>query len=656
MKKLKKGIALLLAVVMCINIIPASADTKKQTQTGDEVRFNTGSYEYRMTQREKLETLLGEFSDQYGTSAMDPDSYQGNKQAEAQAAELRHYAVYEPDGSYEIAVEENAFFPYEVQFSYGGKTFSEWFMENGDSVTVGGHEFCVKSNADGKAVTKMSVKAGGDTVRVYPEEKVFTDDELSLSQGASLLPLKEKRLRVSLKNYTPVELTKVTFAEVFQGETELPDETSIMWKKRSGNAAAAGYQIGTLKDFFDLYDQSLEIIAGEPDQLAADNIRYIVSPVSEPSSHEWLRSSVCTADDARQEIASECWFSSFVQADGTENKAVYVEFTGPKKDGQYFATLSLNPGYFDLDSLRFSDMKVYEGKCTEDSLGADITNRIWGNGRDVPGSGYLIALEDHKASQWVTFVSYKDGRITGCMPAQLRFTDEFYSGISVRKFQKETENGDVPAGDYTSAQQEDGVLEYIYELYDGNPVNGQYKLTFDYYRKDDGQIDNASDEFQAYKGRYDSVKAAHEAGAEDVKKTLFGDGYLADYSGAGIEFSIFIGADGGQEQVKKYYRIKTEKKEEKPDPDEKGSVFLESLKAQDGTSISYVRNTSYQADGTMLQTYRLKNPHALNAPYTQLFTYYKGSTRGCHGVSGQICLCFGSAGKRCSKYQGYIVY
>lgn len=198
MKRLKKGIALLLAVVMCINIMQVSADMQKKKEASDEIRFNTGSYEYCMIQEEDLEALFSGFAEKYGVSAMDQESYQGNKEAEAEAAELRHYAVYQPDGSYEITVEENAFFPYEVQFSYGGKTFSEWFMENGGSVMVGGHEFRIKSNADGKAVTKMSLEAGGDTVRVYPEEKVFTNDENSLSQGASLLPLKEKQLRVSL--------------------------------------------------------------------------------------------------------------------------------------------------------------------------------------------------------------------------------------------------------------------------------------------------------------------------------------------------------------------------------------------------------------------------------------------------------------------------
>lgn len=620
--KLKKWLALFLVIIMCIPAaLPASAATEGPRQDNDEaeVTFNTGSYEYRMVQEQELEALLKDFSDKYG------ENYEGNEQAEAEAVRLRHYKAYQPDGSYEIQVEENAFFPYEVQFSYGGDTFCEWFMENGDSVTVGGHKFRVKSNADGKVITKMSMNVLGDTIRVYPEEKEFTDDEDSLTQDTSLLPLEEKYLRVNLENYTPVELTKLTFADVFQGEKELPKDTAIMWKKRSGSASADNYNIGSFQDYFDLYYNDLEIIVGKPDQLAADNIRYIVRSVSEPASSRWLMSNVCTGDDARQEITSDCWYSNSVQLDGTVNKVAYVEFTGPKKDGQYFITLSLNPGYFDFDELRFSDMKVYLGKCTENALGTEITGSIWGNGKDVPGRGYPVTVKDNRASQWITFVSYKDGKVTGCLPVELRIVDEFYSGVEVRGLKKETENGDTSVGYYSSTQK-DGVQEYTYKL-DDDPVDGEYKLLFDYHRKDDGQIDNASDEFQVYKGIYDSIKAAQDAGAENVKETLFGEGYRAVYSGEGIAFSIFIGPDSDPEQVKKYYRVKTEKENTEPDKDEEGFVELGNIKAQDGSKIFYERQRLEQSDGTVNYTYHLKNPHPIEEPYTLQFLYQKGSSK-----------------------------
>lgn len=615
MDRLKKGMAFFLAAVMCISTVSASVNAKKAKGADDEVKFNTGSYEYRMIQEKDLEDLLEGFSDKYGASAMDPESYQGNKAAEAEAADLRHYAVYEPDGDYEIIVEENAFFPYEVQFSYGGNTFCEWFMENGDSVTVGGHEFRVKSNANGKAVTKMSIEAGGDTVRVYPEEKVFTDDENSLSQGASLLPLKEKELRVALQNYTPVELTKITFAEVFQGESELSADASIMWKKWSVNTSAADYNVGSLQDIFNLYDEGLEIIVGEPDQLAADNTRYIVQRVSDPSRSIWLESSVCTGDDSREEVKSDCWYYN-----GTEEKSLYVRFTGPKKDGKYFITLNLNPDCFEFDKLRFSEMKVYEGKCTEDTLEKEITDSIWGNGKDLSGSGYLVELKNNRANQWVTFVFYKDDRITGCLPIELRVVDDFYSGVKVKDLQKETEDGDVKVDCSLSIREGNGVREYTYRLYD-DPADGEYKLAFDYYRKDDGQVDNTSDEFYAYKGVYDSVKAAQDAGAEDVKAVLFGDGYSADYSGEGIVFSIFVSPGDDQGYVMNQYRIKTEEVEEEPDEDDKGYVLLGSLKAQDGTNVYYETRNE---DGKVI--FGLKNPYPIDDDYTFQFIYRKNGS------------------------------
>ena len=622
MDRLRKGIALFLAVVMCIPMIPASAATKKLREAGDEVTFNTGSYEYRMIQEAGMEALLKDFSDKYGGSAMEPESYQGNKEAEMEAADLRHYAVYEPDGSYEIVLEENAFFPYEVQFSYGGDTFSEWFMENGDSIAVGGHKFRVTSNADGKAVTRMSMKVGGDTVRVYPKEKIFTNDDNSLSQGASLLPLKEKELWVDVQNYTPVELTKITFAEVFQGEIELSKGTSIMWKKWTSDTAV-DYNVGSLNDVFNLYGSKLEIIVGEPDQLAMDNIRYIVNPIYKSGYSNWILSDVCTGDDKKNEIKSNCWYSDYTQIDEIENRAVYVEFTGPKKDGQYFITLRLNPDCLELDKLNFSEMKVFEGKCTEEALGTEITSSIWGDGKDKPGSGYLVTLKDNRANQYITLVSYKEGKITGCLPIELRVVDEFYAGIRRRDFQKVTEDGDAFVENTLSIWEKDDIQEYLYKLYDDNdPVDGQYKLTFDYYRKDDGQLDNDSDEFQAYKGIYNSIKAAQDAGAEDVKTALFGNGYVADYSGEGIAFSIFIGSDDDQGQVQKYYRIRTEKEEE-PDKKEKGVVSPGTLDTQDGTSVSYVRQITNQADDVKLCINRLKNPHPLDASYTQYFVYKK---------------------------------
>ena len=91
-------------------------------------------------------------------------------------------------GNYTIALEDNAFFPYEVQFTYDGETWTEWFMDPDDTVNVGGHEFSVVSEqTDPSVLTQIGVTIGGEYIPAYPEEKEFSD--VPPISAASLLPL-----------------------------------------------------------------------------------------------------------------------------------------------------------------------------------------------------------------------------------------------------------------------------------------------------------------------------------------------------------------------------------------------------------------------------------------------------------------------------------
>lgn len=167
----------------------------------DEVCFNTGNHVWSVVNQEAFELGAGDVS-------------------------------FEEDGNYTINIpEENPFFPYEVQFTYEDEVTNEWFMTPDDSVEIGGHTFYVSAHFDGTAVTRMSLNVAGDTVIVWPKEKEFTDDgdgELL----TSLLPLRERYLRVDLSAYTPAELTMVSPSEIFTGENQLTDTDKIVWKKR----------------------------------------------------------------------------------------------------------------------------------------------------------------------------------------------------------------------------------------------------------------------------------------------------------------------------------------------------------------------------------------------------------------------------------------
>lgn len=539
MKKIKKGIAVLLCLAMCIPGIPGPAKAQA-ADIGDAVKFNTGNYEYCVVDENKMDELYKDYE-----ASIDTDA-----EAELQK-ELKHYVCYDAEGNYKIPVEKDAFFPYEVQFVYGGETESRWFQTALDTVVIGGHTFSLDTSFSGDVVTQMSLQVGEDTVVVYPKKKEFQNDENSLMQPSSLLPLEERELTVDLTGYTPVELTKVSFNTVFAGENKLPQQASVMWKQAfTDDDYQYGTKEGSIGSSFDLsvetyYGDSTtwEMIIGEKDQLAPYNIRYIIE-AEHQASRNWLVPVIGKDQGARQQMAVS--YSNY-DDDRADNRYILIDFDGTV-EGDYF--ISLN-----APVLSNKNVKVYEGQYTEGApQPADITAKILNADMSAVGSGYPIVFDDtnHK-DQWITFVTYDaGGGITGCLPVRLSIYKDTYTGITISQLKDGQNNypGIVYGRDW---QNIDGVSEITHYLYKEYPVNGTYIQCMDYLK--DGKEDNTSAELAAFLGAYASISEAQNAGAQDVKTQLFGDGYTADYS-AGVTFSVFVGADG--EQQKKYcYRIKT---------------------------------------------------------------------------------------------------
>lgn len=186
MNYVKKCLSCLLAAVMFITAVPAY-QTDASTQK-NEVTINTGIEEITLNQSD-----------------------------------------YDENGNYEIALEDNAFFPYEVQFSVGNDKVNEWFMTPDDSKEIGGHTFTVASVADGTVVTQMSMDVAGKEVVVYPKEKF---DNKGLPMYGSLLPLEERYFDIDLSGFTPLELTQVSVRKIFAGQTEIKDTLTFKSGKK----------------------------------------------------------------------------------------------------------------------------------------------------------------------------------------------------------------------------------------------------------------------------------------------------------------------------------------------------------------------------------------------------------------------------------------
>jgi LysM repeat protein len=579
MSKLSKGIAILLAVILCIPDIPVYADTVIDEDS--IITFNTGSYEYKLVSEEEIEALYEEYQ----------EAVESGEEDDQQAMELMHYQAYDEDGSYTIQLEADAFFPYEVQFTYGGTTYNKWFETPDSIVKIGGHKFRVTSQTSGEVVTQMSLTVAGKTVVVYPEEKEFVNDENSLVSVATLLPIEERKLTAPLSEFSPLELSRVKVTDVFTGDKAVGEKQYVMYKRKGTDD---DYQTASLSSPLNLSyyttsygtSTSWEMIVGEKDQLADSNIRYIVS-VEHADTSNWLTPSVYRNDNGNRVPVATTEISYYDYG----SRELYVRTQGSYTD-KFFVSLSLNQQYADAAQ---KNIKVFEGKIeNEDDLknANNITDNIWDvSDLTEKDSGYQLESYSY---QWITLVEYdSDKAIIGLLPVQL----DFYSrnGLYQRTMYK-VENGSttyiVSRNDYS--YNNNGVAELTISLYKGYPADGQYTYSFEWYEND--SLDN-SKVTAAYVGNYNSIAAAKAAGAKSVKDSLFAadekDGYTADYSN-GIYFSIFIGNDGEEQTVYKYY-IKTVASET-PKPSGDSSAYCEFTAVKDANKKNVMLGTSVQND------------------------------------------------------------
>ena len=203
--------------------------------------------------------------------------HEGNPQAEA---------FFDADGRYTMVLEDNAFFPYEVQFQWNGETWVEWFYTPESTVVVGGYTFGVYSAAtDGRMLTQIGLYIGDTFVVVYPQAKEFTNDPFA---PFSLLPLTFMELdTINLREFNRAELANVRVQAIFRlgGRVEsepIAPDTDVVWAILNENRiATTAHTIITAADSVDLNNASggfLELLVGSRYQLNNDTtrIRYII--------------------------------------------------------------------------------------------------------------------------------------------------------------------------------------------------------------------------------------------------------------------------------------------------------------------------------------------------------------------------------------------
>ncbi len=506
MKRWKRGLASALSALMLISALPvtALAEEWKGDPPCDVVTYNLGT----------LDVTVG---------------------SDEQAAETAEtpYDLFREDGSYTLALEPDAFFPYEVQFSWNGETESRWFMTAEDTVEVGGHVFSVESAvSDPNALTGLSFTVGGQTVTAWPEEKTFTNDGGVAVQ--SLLPLKEYQVYLDMRGFLPEELKAVKVNAVLSGMSKKPtikEDDVVLWSR--GSESDDFKMIGR-DDTMDISSdgyyssrQDIEMIVGTGHQLDLNNTRYRLRVnLSDPDS--LLTAQVRKADGSAEIPVYSTYFSD----DGIFQMGV---------DKHQWET-----GEKTLLKLDFADeykqsgltATVYEGAYdTEEAAQAANTRNITSEILGEEASGYLADYsnsQDLEECPKITMVMTRNGQTVHVQPMTITM---YGSGTSFYAWGLYAQDGNWV--EQSSGYLRDEYRTKCFYLRNTYPVNGTYCLLM--YIDIPGHHDSAdfyglSNVKHAAVGDYQTAEEIQNQ--PDIKEQLFSrPGYPADYSG-GVIFSV----------------------------------------------------------------------------------------------------------------------
>lgn len=440
MQTKQRWLASLMVLVMLLSVLPTQVlAAKTASEPYDEVIYNLLDCEIRVTD--------------------DPSQEDAD-----------YTYLFEKDGSFTIPLEDDAFFPYEVQFQYNGTTKTEWFLTPESSVEIGGHTFYVQSEQSSPAsMQQIGMWVGDNYIPAYPEEKTFTKEPQTST--VSMLPLKEKSFNLDLSGYLPEHLKAVKLDTVvlslqgeYGNEVEEADGSVAAWAKwgyytEEGEYISANdnYTVVNADKTIDLSNYvdsvvmtgnttfKVEMIVGTADQLDENNLRYKVD-VKIDSIDSMFDFDVYSTDMPQRGIFT--WDGSFY---------AHEEYNEDLQDVNVYyipvSNLDWSEGqevYLRLDSSSYSgnlDVVVYNGywKTKEELKDENINSEIQSTSSDPSGYKCDCTYQMNGTNVPAITLVFKDGiDIVQLLPMYLEMdaidmldskniTFEIYNNDSPRK-------------------------------------------------------------------------------------------------------------------------------------------------------------------------------------------------------------------------------
>jgi hypothetical protein len=534
-KSFNKRLSLFLTVFLMVSSPSATVAYAVEERIGDSDRTNTavttGLAETVVYNLGNQDVTVGYSEEQ---AEIDPDAYK----------------LFDENGHYTLTLEDNAFFPYEVQFQTDGVTGSVFFDTPESVVETGGHTFGVYSERnDPTLLSQIGVWIDDEYVAALPEPKTFTSAPESTS--FSLLPLTEVDVRLDLRGYAPPELKRVEMANVLSGQNTA-SAPWVVWAKKSYSSDAGGdYYVTDLGDIIDVSSEYsgnsqtyLELIVGDAKQLSMSNTRYNVTVQLTPGD-EWLDFELYTQDDASIRKNVEVYRSNYQTYNDPALFYIYADATGIASREEAYLGMKWGSEFVTKSGVT---VMVYKGlfENAEDAAAAvqsdpaiDVTASVWNQSMANIDAGCKADYTNYSNQQSFTFILKRNETIVGIAPFTV-YVSRVNNGVQLSGiYQTNSDYENNRIGYAYSSSTQNGVQTITFRTEAEYDVNAQYYLRMYYQYHTYASYDYNVYVSRAVLGHYDTETEINEQ--PDIKSQLFPSsntgGYLENYSGSGQNFT-----------------------------------------------------------------------------------------------------------------------
>ena len=564
MKRSKRGLAWLLALLLLVSALPATALAAEEPNG----ELLTG---------ESLEEVIYYYGDPASAVVVTRDVFK----ADTLDGEGRPCVAFEEDGSYTIPLPSETEFPIVVHFLADGQDYPIVFGSVSATAEAGGHLFRVCLEEPEPMPEPMPENEPEEPLELYIDidgQRVdLTPSEL---MPMTMLPLEIKYYSLDLTSYFPDELKSVSISDMlkqlkirYSGSSPTQDPSKVAALLKYYYYDENGDYIGESDDYavvsedmtLDLSNYvshgststyTMELIIGTPDPLDDSNQRYIVDVRTRGKmTYDLLDAAAYSTGSPRSQIKiyeAELSKRTYMQ-NGSRYSAYVLDMTVDSKTWQ--------SGQEAFVGLRLKDLqgftaKVYEGRyeTVEELTGAkEITDQIWEQNSLSTTGGYRVDCtpkSEYRSMPTVTLTLTRSstGKTVLVLPIALNMYESEIS-LSWGRIYADRKAGSGRADIVKSSENENrDSTRRIYELDPGYAADGQYyfNMRLDNPASKDDNGYGLNSVRKAVVGHYET-EAQIPTSAADIKDQLFSSpyskGYKADFS-KGVSFTI-VDIEGG---------------------------------------------------------------------------------------------------------------